>query len=218
MSDQDEGNGKSDTPMQPSTGNRASNTDRADSALAPAPQRNARTALREQRGILMVLTGDGKGKSTSAFGAVARALGWGHRVGVIQFVTGEWQTGEQKFFADHPQVDWHISGARFDWSHENKEQSSQAALEAFAQGAAMMVSGDYDLIVLDEINWALHQGDLDPGAVLHAIAARDAACTVILTGRNAPDSVRQAADLITDMNDSRHPHEEGRAAVRGIEY
>ena len=80
MSDQDEGNGKSDTPMQPSTGDRASNTDGADSALAPAPQRNARTTLREQRGILMVLTGDGKGKSTSAFGAVVRALGWGHKV------------------------------------------------------------------------------------------------------------------------------------------
>jgi len=210
----DQGNDNTSQTMQPNQ----TEAQPADSQLAPDPALHDQTTMREHRGIVMVLTGDGKGKSTSAYGAITRALGWGQSVGVVQFIKGEWQTGEQRFFASQPNVEWHISGAQFDWSDEAKEQSAQAAMEAFAQAASMMVTGEYDLIVLDEVNWAMHQGDLDAAAVLHAIAARDKSCTVILTGRNAPDLILDAADLITDMADTRHPHRQGMAAMRGVDY
>lgn len=208
-----------DSPtMQPPVTVKPDRTPTSDPQLAPDPQLDEQTTMRERRGIVMVLTGDGKGKSTSAFGTIARALGWGQRVGVVQFVKGEWDTGEKRFLAAQPGVEWIVSGDGFEWTDEQVEQSSQSAMEAFAQAAAMMVSNDYDLIVLDEINWAMAEGDLDPRAVMQAIAARDKNCTVVLTGRSAPPEALEAADLITEMANVRHPHRKGIIPLRGVDY
>lgn len=204
--------------MQPPVTAKPETDAASDPQLAPDPQLDAETTMRERRGIVMVLTGDGKGKSTSAFGTIARALGWDQRVGVVQFVKGEWETGEKRFFAAQPGVDWIVSGDGFDWRDEDKEQSAQSAMEAFAQAAAMMVSNAYDLIVLDEVNWAMAEGDLDPRAVMQAIAARDKTCTVVLTGRNAPPEALEAADLVTEMANVRHPHRDGLIPLRGVDY
>ena len=202
-----------DRPMQA-----VATAPRPEASLATRPDAAPEATLDPQRGIVMVLTGEGKGKSTAAFGAACRMLGWDRRVGVVQFTRGEWQTGERRFLEGHDLVDWIVSGEGFDWSDEAPEQSAQSAMEAFAQAAAMMVSGDYGLIVLDEVNWAMENGDLDPAAALGAIADRDAGCSVILTGRHAPASVIAAADLVTVMENVRHPHREGDPALRGVDY
>jgi cob(I)alamin adenosyltransferase len=170
------------------------------------------------RGLVLVHTGDGKGKSSSAFGVIIRALGWGHKVGVVQFIKGKWITGERQFFDKVNDVDWHTMGDGFTWDTQNREQDVTAATAAFEKAREMMVSGDYDLLVLDEINIALRYDYLTPETVLDALKARSDRTSIVLTGRDAKPEICDYADLVSEMREIKHPFKAGIKAQRGIDF
>lgn len=171
-----------------------------------------------EKGLVLVHTGKGKGKSSSAFGVIVRALGWGQKVGVVQFIKGNWVTGEKRFFENLGEVTWYTMGEGFTWDTQDKERDITAAVTAFAQAAAMMESGDFDLVVLDEINIALRYEYLDIQAVIDGLAKRDARTSVILTGRDAKPELIEFADLVTEMTEVKHPFHAGIKAQRGVDY
>ncbi len=171
------------------------------------------------RGLVLVHTGNGKGKSTSAFGVMIRALGWGHRVGVVQFIKGKWITGERQFFDSlGERVTWHTMGEGFTWDTQDKDRDIAAAEAAFAKGRTMLASGDFDLVVLDEINIALRYDYLNIAAVLDGLKARHTRTSVILTGRDAKPDLMDYADLVSDMREIKHPFQAGIKAQRGIDF
>ena len=170
------------------------------------------------RGLVLVYTGDGKGKSTSAFGVITRALGWGHKVGVVQFIKGKWVSGERQFFQKLGSVDWHTMGEGFTWDTQDKDRDIAAAMAAFTQAREMMESGDYDLIVLDEVNIALRYDYLDVEAVIAALKTRSQRTSVVLTGRNAKPELCAYADLVSEMREVKHPFKAGIKAQRGIDF
>ena len=148
-------------------------------------KRMAATSATE-RGLVLVYTGDGKGKSSSAFGVIVRALGWRQRVGVVQFIKGTWKTGERQFFAQfEEQIDWRTMGEGFTWDTQDLDRDIAAAQAAFGTSREMLESGDYDLVVLDEINVALQLGYLSEDAVIDGLDNRSERTSVILTGRGA---------------------------------
>lgn len=181
------------------------------------------------RGLVLVHTGDGKGKSSSAFGVVIRALGWGHKVGVVQFIKGNWVTGERQFFKKlgglsglseariHP-VDWHTMGEGFTWDTQDRERDIAAAEAAFDKAKTMMTSGDYDLVVLDEINIALGFDYLNAESVKNTLEKRDVRTSVVLTGRGAPALLCDYADLVSEMGEVKHPYAAGIQAQKGIDF
>ncbi|MBL1235316.1 MAG: cob(I)yrinic acid a,c-diamide adenosyltransferase [Rhodobiaceae bacterium] len=171
------------------------------------------------RGFILVNTGDGKGKSTSALGTVIRALGWGHKVAVVQYVKGNWKTGERMFFENNPGlVTWHTMGKGFTWDTQDKSQDIEAARSAWAVSLELMASGDYDLVVLDELNIVLRYDYLDIAEVLDGLAARDKRTSVLITGRDAKQELMDQADLVTQMEATKHPFEAGFKARRGIDF
>ncbi len=170
------------------------------------------------RGLVLVHTGKGKGKSSSAFGVVVRALGWGKTVAVVQFIKGKWKTGERQFFQKLGTVDWHTMGDGFTWDTQDAEQDTKAAQAAFAKGVEMMQSGDYDLLVLDEINIAMRYDYLSVETVLEGLKSRSERTSVILTGRDAKPELCEYADLVTEMEEVKHPFKAGIKAQRGVDY
>ena len=171
------------------------------------------------RGLVLVHTGDGKGKSSSAFGVVIRALGWGHKVAVVQFIKGTWITGERQFFDKlDASIDWHTMGEGFTWDTQDKERDIMAAEAAFERAQEMMTSGDYDLVVLDEINIAMRYDYLTTDAVLAGLNARSDRTSVILTGRDAKPDLCAYADLVSEITEVKHPYKNGIKAQRGIDF
>ena len=149
------------------------------SAAMRALQAEHRAKMREKKdadhGLLLVNTGDGKGKSTAGFGTVIRALGWGHKVGIVQFVKGAWRTGEKEFFSRFPDlVDMHVMGDGFTWDTQDRAKDIASAERAWAQSCKMMNSGDYDFILLDELNIVLRNDYLPLDDVLAGLEARAA--------------------------------------------
>lgn len=184
-----------------------------------ATQRKRVSDLKDpEKGLVLVHTGAGKGKSSSAFGVVVRALGWKQKVGVVQFIKGKWKTGEKQFFDRLGDVTWHTMGEGFTWDTQDKERDIAAAQAAFAKGAEMMASGDYDLIVMDEINIAMRYDYISVEDVLAGLDARDAKTGVILTGRDAKPELCEYADLVTEMTEVKHPFKAGIKAQRGVDY
>ena len=182
-------------------------------------RKRVQAASANERGLVLVYTGEGKGKSSSAFGVIARALGWGQRVGVVQFIKGAWKTGERQFFAKFPdQLDWHTMGEGFTWDTQDLDRDTATAQSAFAQARAMLKSGDYDLLVLDEINIALRCDFLAEDDVIQGLQARAARTSVILTGRDAKAGICDYADLVSEMRAIKHPFDAGIKAVRGIDF
>jgi len=176
-------------------------------------------AVDPERALVLVNTGNGKGKSSSAFGVIARALGWGKRVGVVQFIKGKWITGERQFFSKLPEpITWHTMGDGFTWDTQDKDQDTKAAAAAFAVAAEMMSNGEFDLIVLDEINIALRYDYLDVQAVISALEKRADHTSVILTGRDAKPELMEYADLVSEMLELKHPYQSGIKAQRGIDF
>lgn len=171
-----------------------------------------------EKGLVLVHTGAGKGKSSSAFGVVVRALGWKQKVGVVQFIKGKWKTGERQFFDRLGQVTWHTMGEGFTWDTQDKERDIAAAQAAFAKGREMMESGDYDLIVMDEINIAMRYDYISVQDVIAGLDARDKRTGVILTGRDAKPELCEYADLVTEMTEVKHPFKAGIKAQRGVDY
>lgn len=172
-----------------------------------------------EKGLVLVHTGKGKGKSSSAFGVVIRALGWGHKVGVVQFIKGKWKTGERLFFDNFDTgVTWHTMGDGFTWDTQDKDQDTRAAQAALAKASDMMASGEYDLIVLDEINIAMRYDYVTVDQMLAALDGRDAKTGVVLTGRDAKPEICDYADLVTEMTEVKHPFKAGIKAQRGVDY
>ncbi|KIN74302.1 cob(I)yrinic acid a,c-diamide adenosyltransferase [Sulfitobacter guttiformis] len=171
-----------------------------------------------EKGLVLVHTGAGKGKSSSAFGVIVRALGWKQKVGVVQFIKGKWKTGERQFFDRLGEVTWHTMGEGFTWDTQDKDRDIAAAQAAFAKGREMMESGEYDLIVMDEINIAMRYDYLSVADVLAGLEARDKRTGVILTGRDAKPELCDYADLVTEMTEVKHPFKAGIKAQRGVDY
>ena len=178
-----------------------------------------------EKGLLIVHTGKGKGKSTAAFGLVLRALGNGMRVGIVQFVKGKWQTGERPVlerFAD--QVDLRVSGEGFTWETQDRARDIAAAEAGWVAAKEMIEAcrGEapkYDMIVLDELNIVLRYGYLPIAEVVEALSHRPPDLHVVVTGRNAKPELIEAADLVTEMTMVKHPfREQGVKAQKGIEF
>ncbi|MBB1125150.1 cob(I)yrinic acid a,c-diamide adenosyltransferase [Thiospirillum jenense] len=169
------------------------------------------------RGVVLVLTGTGKGKSSSAFGMVARALGHGLRVAVIQFIKGRGETGEEVFFRQSELVAYHVMGAGFTWETQDQARDRASAAAAWSVAAEYLRNPDYALVVLDELNIALKLQLLPLDDVLTSLAARPPAQHVIITGRAAPAALLDYADTVTEMRSVKHAYAAGIAAQIGIE-
>jgi cob(I)alamin adenosyltransferase len=176
-------------------------------------------AAQEERGILLVNTGNGKGKSSAAFGVLARALGHGHQAAVIQFVKGRSDTGEEGFFRKFPeQVRWHVCGEGFTWETQDSGRDTAAAQAAWKIARGYLTDESINLVVFDEMTYAFKYGWLDLAEVLAAIAARPRMQTVIITGRGAPDALIEAADTVTEMLLVKHAFRAGVKAMPGVEF
>jgi len=171
----------------------------------------------EKRGVVLVHTGNGKGKSTAAFGMIARALGHNMRVGVVQFIKGSCSTGEEIFFRRFPEVEYHVMGEGFTWETQNRERDIASAQAAWNVACAMLRNPDIGLVVLDEINIALKLHYLEIGQVLEALRNRPPMQHVVLTGRAAPGALIEYADTVTEMRPVKHAFEAGVQAQQGVE-
>jgi len=172
-----------------------------------------------EKGLLIVHTGAGKGKSTAAFGLALRVLGRGHRIGVVQFIKGAWHSAERDAltrFGD--QVSWHTMGEGFTWETQDRARDVAAAGRAWAKARELMADPGFSLIVLDELNIALRYDYLELDAVIDALAARREGLHVVVTGRNAKPELIAAADLVTDMTLVKHHFAAGVKAQAGIEF
>ena len=172
-----------------------------------------------EKGLLIVHTGKGKGKSTAAFGLLLRALGRGFRAGVVQFGKGAWDTGERHAIERFPdQVVWHALGEGFTWETQDRERDVAAAERAWAKAAELMADPTIRLLILDELNISLRYDHLDIAKVVSALQARRPDLHVVVTGRNAKPELIEAADLVTDMTPIKHHFAAGVKAQEGIEY
>jgi len=172
-----------------------------------------------EKGLLIVHTGTGKGKSTAAFGLALRMLGRGHRIGVVQFIKGAWHSAERDAlvtFGD--QVSWHTMGEGFTWETQDLKRDIAAAERAWAKALELMADPTFGLVILDELNIALRYEYLDLHAVVTALSARRAGLHVVVTGRNAKPEVIAAADLVTEMTLVKHHFAAGVKAQPGIEF
>ncbi|MBS0497818.1 MAG: cob(I)yrinic acid a,c-diamide adenosyltransferase [Proteobacteria bacterium] len=170
-----------------------------------------------EKGLLLVLTGNGKGKSSSAFGMLARALGHGMRAGVAQFIKGRSDTGEEAFFRKQPDVVWHVLGEGFTWDTQNLERDTETAQRGWAVVQKMLNDPALDLIVLDELTYPLKFGWLDLAVVLNDLKNRPPMQHVVITGRGAPEALCEAADTVTEMTDVKHAFRAGVQAQKGID-
>ena len=172
-----------------------------------------------EKGLLIVHTGKGKGKSTAAFGLAARAVGNGLKVGVVQFVKGVWKTGEREVFARFPElVEIRAMGEGFTWETQDRARDIAAAEAAWEMSEAMMADPSNAMVILDELNIVLRYGYLDLDRVLAALADRREDLHVVVTGRNARPELIDAADLVTEMTLVKHPFRAGVKAQVGIEF
>ncbi|MDH5257827.1 MAG: cob(I)yrinic acid a,c-diamide adenosyltransferase [Gammaproteobacteria bacterium] len=172
----------------------------------------------KERGIIIVHTGNGKGKSSSAFGMVARSLGHNMRVGVIQFIKGAIETGEEAFFRRFPdEVEFHVMGEGYTWDTQNLEQDIKTARKAWAQAVKMLTDESFDLIILDELNIALKQKYLPVEEVIEDLQRRPYMQHVVITGRAAPQALIDAADTVTEMKEIKHAYKAGIKAQKGVE-
>jgi len=177
------------------------------------------TKTDEAPGLLLVHTGDGKGKSTAAFGMVARALGWGQKVGIVQYIKGKWITGERQFFNRFPdQLRWEVMGQGFTWDTQDRARDIAAAEAAWAMSLEMLADPGLDLVLFDELNIALRYDYLDIARVVADLDARPRDKHVVITGRNAKPELIAIADLVTEMTLVKHPFEQGIKAQRGIDF
>jgi cob(I)alamin adenosyltransferase len=172
-----------------------------------------------EKGLLIVNTGPGKGKTTAAFGLALRMLGHGRRVGIVQFVKGAWHTGERAAFAAFgDKVVWHSMGEGFTWETQDLRRDVTAAEAAWAKARELMADPTIGLVVLDELNIALRYDYLDLDSVVAALKARRGGLHVVVTGRNAKPALVEAADLVTEMGATKHHFAAGVKAQQGIEF
>jgi cob(I)alamin adenosyltransferase len=181
---------------------------------------------KRRHGLVLVVTGNGKGKTTSALGLAFRALGNGLRVFVVQYIKGKWKTGEKKFadllrsHADHLGIDLEVRpmGDGFTWVTQNREQDVATTRQIWEVSKEAIASGRYDLVILDEINVVMKLGYLDPQEVVAFLKARDPDLHVVLTGRGAPPEVCEFADTVSEIAAVKHHYKAGVKAQQGIEF
>jgi cob(I)alamin adenosyltransferase len=172
----------------------------------------------KEQGVSVLLTGNGKGKSSSAFGMLARSLGYGHNCAVVQFIKGEWECGEELFFSQLPLVSYHAMGAGFTWETQNLEADKAAAEKAWSLAASLLADPTIDFLMLDELTYMFNHGWLDLGKVAKAITERPANMNLVITGRGAPEGLIEVCDTVSEVKDIKHAFRNGIKAQRGIEF
>ncbi|MBG0750707.1 MULTISPECIES: cob(I)yrinic acid a,c-diamide adenosyltransferase [Pectobacterium] len=174
-------------------------------------------AANETRGILIVFTGNGKGKTTAAFGTVTRAIGHGLRAGVIQFIKGEWPNGEKNLLQQHG-VEFQVMSTGFTWETQNRQTDTEAAQHVWQHGKRMLTDTQLDLVVLDELTYMISYDYLDLSDVVTALKQRPAGQTVIITGRGCHRDLLEMADTVTEMRPVKHAFDNGIQAQQGIDW
>lgn len=170
------------------------------------------------RSLVLINTGDGKGKSSSAFGVMVRGWARGWNVGVIQFLKGgDWKTGEQKL-ADRLGIPWHTLGDGFTWESDDLERTAELGRIAFDRAREDLAGGAFDLLILDEMTYIMSLGWVPVDEVVAAVRDRAPGTNVVITGRGAPDELIEIADTVTEMRKVKHAFDEGIDARKGIEY
>jgi cob(I)alamin adenosyltransferase len=168
--------------------------------------------------IVLLNTGHGKGKSSAAFGVMGRGWARGWRVGVVQFIKGgKWKTGERKL-ADHLGIEWHILGDGFTWESTDLDETAAKGRHAWSVAREKLLSGDYDLLILDEVTYAVKYGWVPVEDVVTALRDRAPKTNVVMTGRDASPELIEAADTVTEMHKVKHAYDQGIKALKGIEY
>lgn len=176
-------------------------------------------AADEERGIMILLTGDGKGKSSSAFGMVIRALGYGYKVGVVQFIKGAQLSGEEMYMKDQcPEVEFYQMGTGFTWNTQDRDGDIAAAEKTWAVVEPMLKDESIHLVVLDEITYMLSYKYLDETMVLNALANRPKNQSVVVTGRGGGSAIRDLADTVSEIKDIKHAYRAGVKARKGVDY
>lgn len=176
-------------------------------------------AAQEQRGVAVLLTGNGKGKSSSAFGMVMRALGYGQKVGVVQFIKGVQLSGEEIYLRDHcPQVAFHQMGTGFTWDTQDREADMRAAADTWAVAKPMLADPSFDLVVLDELTYMLAYKYLDEAEVLAALRDRPREQSVVVTGRGGGSALQAVMDTVSEVKETKHAFREGVMARKGVDY
>ena len=189
----------------------------SDSNAVPTQHQNPPS--RRQPSVVLVHTGDGKGKSSSAFGVVLRAVARDWKVGVVQFLkSGKWQVGEEKVCRDRLGVDWYAIGEGFTWESKDLTEDQAVAAAAWAHARALIEAGEHRLVVLDEITYPMNWGWISTDEVLEVLRARPEQVNVVLTGRDAPEALIEAADTVTEMRKVKHAYDTGVLAKKGIDY
>ncbi len=176
-------------------------------------------AADEERGVMILLTGDGKGKSSSAFGMVLRALGYGYKVGVVQFIKGAQLSGEELYLKNHlPDVDFYQMGTGFTWNTQDRSGDIAAAEKTWAVVEPMLRDESYHLVVMDEITYMLSYKYLDEEKILSALANRPKSQSVVVTGRGGGSAIRELADTVSEIKDVKHAYRDGVKARKGVDY
>ena len=183
---------------------------RVDSAIAAADT---------ERGVAVLLTGDGKGKSSSAFGMVMRALGYGQKVGVVQFIKGEQLSGEEIYLREHcPQVVLYQMGTGFTWDTQDRSADIAAAQRTWDVAAPMLSDASYDLVVLDELTYMIAYKYLEETMILDALAARPVSQSIVVTGRGGGSALQEIMDTVSEIKDIKHAYKAGIKARKGVDY
>jgi len=177
------------------------------------------SAANTERGVGILLTGNGKGKSSSAFGMVMRALGYGYKVGVVQFIKGEQLSGEEIYLREHcPQVEFYQMGTGFTWDTQDRSGDIAAAVRTWEQASAMLADPSYHLVVLDELTYMLAFDYLPEEMVLAALRNRPSEQSVVVTGRGGGKALQDIMDTVSEVKEIKHAYNNGIKARRGVDY
>lgn len=178
-----------------------------------------KAAAQKEKGLLIVNTGTGKGKSSAAFGMGLRVLGHGMKLGVVQFIKGALKSGERQFLNGHPNCDFHVVGQGYTWDTQDREADMRTAARGWAEAVRMINDPSYHMVILDELNIVLKYQYLDVCKVLHVFRNRREMLHIVVTGRHAPAELIELADLVSDIRPVKHPYQEqGVKAQKGVEF
>ena len=175
-------------------------------------------AATTEKNLLLVLTGNGKGKSSSAFGMLARSVGHGMKCAVVQFIKGQWDCGEHANFAKHPLVDFHVMNTGFTWETQDRSKDITAAEQTWVKAEEFLTNSSYELVILDELTYMLTYGYLEKSRILKAIKNRPKNQHAVVTGRNASKELIALADTVSEINNTKHAFDSGIKVQKGIDY
>ena len=171
-----------------------------------------------EKNLLLVLTGNGKGKRSSAFGKLARSVGHGMKCAVVQFIKGQWDCGEHANFAEHPLVDFHVMNTGFTWETQDRSKDITAAEQTWVKAEEFLTDSSYELVILDELTYMLTYGYLEKSRILKAIKNRPKNQHAVVTGRNASKELISLADTVSEINNTKHAFDSGIKVQKGIDY